>query len=264
MTLTLLLDAFERTSFAFDLRTGLPSRARALRLGGLPGSSPAVMLAWLGRTFPERLFTVVATTPSDAERWFTDLQHLTDLPAALYPQRESFGEEEPHYEIAGERAETLAALLEGRLRILVTTARACQERTRVAAGVRENTLRVRTDGRAGGQADRQGLRLPAVASALEAMGYERVATVTEVAEFSVRGGIIDVYGFGMASPARLEWWGDDLESIRAFDLTTQRSGEALDEITVLPIVASMARRLGGMAGAEPPAAEPPGDHGPAP
>jgi transcription-repair coupling factor (superfamily II helicase) len=231
MTLSLLLDAFERTSFAFDLRTRLPSRGRRLDLAGLPGSSPAVMLAWLGRTFPERQFTVVATTPADAERWLTDLQHLTDIPVALYPQRESFGEEEPHYEIAGERAESLAALLEGRLRILVTTARACQERTRMAGALRERSLRIRLAQR--GTVD--SVRLLAMAEALDAMGYERVATVVEVAQFSVRGGIIDVYGFGMASPARLEWWGDDLESIRAFDLTSQRSGEALDEITVLPI-----------------------------
>jgi transcription-repair coupling factor (superfamily II helicase) len=255
MTLTPLLDAFERTAFAFDLRSRIPGRGRVLSLGGLPGSSPAVMLAWLGREFPERVFTVVATTPSDAERWLTDLQHLTELPTALYPQRESFGEDEPHYEIAGERAETLAALLEGRLRILVTTARACQERTRMPAALRAGTLRVRADRRTGGASAAELLRLSDMADALEAMGYERVATVTEVAEFSVRGGIIDVYGFGMASPARLEWWGDDLESIRAFDLTTQRSGEALDEITVLPIGDTAARRLGGSATAE--AAEPP-------
>ena len=67
------------------------------------------------------------------------------------------------------------------------------------------------------------------------MGYRRVATVTEVAEFSVRGGILDVYGFGMAVPARLEWWGDDITSIRGFDLTTQRSLQELEEVTVLPV-----------------------------
>ncbi len=233
MTLQLLLDAFERTAFAFDLRDRLPGRGGQLPLAGLPGSSPAVMLAWLARTFPSRLFTVIATTPADAERWVTDLQHLTDAPVALYPQRESLGEEEPHFEIAGERAETLAALLEGRLRILVTTARATQERTGVVAGLQATTLRL---GGAGTPP------LGAVAAQLEAMGYARVVTVTEVAQYSVRGGIIDVYGFGMAGPARLEWWGDTLDSLRGFDLTTQRSGEAIDEITVLPLGGSAAGR----------------------
>src|SRR5258707_4002146 len=70
---------------------------------------------------------------------------------------------------------------------------------------------------------------------LEAMGYARVATVTEVAQFSVRGGILDVYGFGMAAPARLEWWGDDIESLRTFDLDSQRSGDAIERVTILPV-----------------------------
>src|SRR5204862_56022 len=70
---------------------------------------------------------------------------------------------------------------------------------------------------------------------LHDMGYERVPTVTEVAQFSVRGGILDVYGFGMAAPARLEWWGDDIESLRTFDLDTQRSGDAIERVTILPV-----------------------------
>ena len=231
MSLPTLLDAFERTSIAFDLKGRLPTQGSELRLGGLVGSSTAVLVAWLARTYPERLITVVATTPADAERWLTDLQHLTDLPVALYPQREALGEEEPHYEIAGERAETLAALLAGRLRLLVTTARASQERTRVPAELSLRTLRL------GPSAPR---RLGEVVTALEGMGYTRVPTVTEVAQFSVRGGIIDVYGFGMAAPARLEWWGDDLESVRSFDLTSQRSGDSLGDITILPLGGSAA------------------------
>jgi len=226
VSLPLLLDAFGRTAIAFDLQSRLPGQGGQLRLGGLPGSSPALLVAWLARTFPERLFTIIVTTPADAERWLTDLQNLADLPVALYPQREALGEEEPHYEIAGERAETLAQLFEGKLRLLVTTARASQERTRVPADLRERTLRLGVGG---------ARPLSAAVEALEVMGYHRVPTVTEVAEFSVRGGIVDVYGFGMGAPARLEWWGDDLQSVRSFDLTTQRSGAALEEITVLPV-----------------------------
>ena len=166
----------------------------------------------------------MAPTAADAERWLADLAHLTDAPTALYPQREALGEDEPHYEIAGERAEAIQALLEGRLRVLVTTARATMERTLLPAALERMRLHLA-----------RGERRPPreVAGALESMGYRRVATVTEVAEFSVRGGILDVYGFGMAGPARLEWWGDDITSVRGFDLTTQRSLEELPSITVL-------------------------------
>ncbi|HSJ76900.1 MAG TPA: CarD family transcriptional regulator, partial [Gemmatimonadales bacterium] len=226
MSLKPLLDAFERTPAVQDLSERLPSRATALRLGGLPGSSAAVLVAWLVRSFPQRLLTVVAPTPADAERWLSDLGHLTDAPTVLYPQREALGEDEPHYEIAGERAETVQALLEGKLRILVTTARATAERTLLPAALERLRLSLSVGDK----------RPPAaVARDLETMGYRRVPTVTEVAEYSVRGGILDVYGFGMAAPARLEWWGDDITSLRGFDLTTQRSLEELPEITVLPI-----------------------------
>ena len=226
MSLKPLLDAFERTPAVLDLSERLPSRGTALRLGGLPGSSAAVLVAWLVRSFPQRLLTVVAPTPADAERWLSDLSHLTDAPTVLYPQREALGEDEPHYEIAGERAETVQALLAGKLRILVTTARATAERTLLPAALERLRLSLSVgDKRPPGD----------VARDLETMGYRRVPTVTEVAEYSIRGGILDVYGFGMAAPARLEWWGDDITSLRGFDLTTQRSLEELPEITVLPI-----------------------------
>src|SRR5439155_5900898 len=57
----------------------------------------------------------------------------------------------------------------------------------------------------------------------------------DVAQFAVRGGIIDVYGFGMAAPARIEWSGDEIVSIRSFDLDTQRSEREVEEVTVLPV-----------------------------
>ncbi len=226
MTLKPVLDAFGRTPAVRELAERLPGRSETLQLGGLPGSSGAVLAAWLADKYPQRLLVVVAPTPADAERWLSDLAHLTAATTVLYPQREALGEDEPHYEIAGERAEAIQGLLEGRVRVLVTTARATAERTLLPAALERMRLRL-------GVGER---RPPAeVASALETMGYRRVATVTEVAEFSVRGGILDVYGFGMANPARLEWWGDDISSLRGFDLTTQRSLQELSDITVLPI-----------------------------
>ena len=61
------------------------------------------------------------------------------------------------------------------------------------------------------------------------MGYEKVhyGYAGKVAQFSIRGGIVDIYGFGMASPARLEWWGDDLE-IHPF-LSTRRASDPVTQ-----------------------------------
>ncbi len=232
-----VLDAFGRTRLAREVAERLPAAGGRLRLGGLPGSSPAVLAAWLAEERPNQLVTVVATTPSEAERWLADLAQLTDRRVALYPQREALGEEEHHVEIAGERTETLEALLAGALGVLVTTARASAERTAVPAVLASMRLELR-------RATTQPLR--DVIGQLEAMGYERVPTVTEVAQFSVRGGIVDLYGFGMAAPTRCEWWGDLIESLRAFDLSTQRSGPELEVVTVLPV-----RTVASGEGAEP-------------
>ncbi|MEO8200412.1 MAG: DEAD/DEAH box helicase, partial [Gemmatimonadota bacterium] len=228
MSLETILDAFGRAPSAQDLATRLPGRGSSLRVGGVAGSSGATMAAWLARSFPQRLLTIIAPTPSEAERWLSDLRALTNQPVALYPQRESLGEDETHYEIAGERVETLEALLSGQLRLLVTTARATAERTRVPAALEKLRLVLRSGERR---------PLTEVARSLEVMGYRRVPTVTEVAEFSVRGGIIDVYGFGMRDAARCEWWGDELNSLWVFDLTSQRSLGQIDEITILPVAA---------------------------
>src|SRR5207249_5836478 len=76
--------------------------------------------------------------PADGERWLADLQTLLGPEStALYPQRESLGAEEPHYELAGERIETIEALLRGAVRVLVTTARASAERTAVPAALEQ-------------------------------------------------------------------------------------------------------------------------------
>src|SRR5207247_4575353 len=72
--------------------------------------------------------------------------------------------------------------------------------------------------------------------ALEHAGYERVDTVVEVGQWSPRGGIVDVFSPSHASPVRLEFFGDEIESIRLFDPTSQRSSTPVDELLVLPLV----------------------------
>jgi transcription-repair coupling factor (superfamily II helicase) len=73
--------------------------------------------------------------------------------------------------------------------------------------------------------------------ALERAGYERADTVVEVGQWSVRGGILDVFSPSHPRPARLEFFGDEVESIRLFDPSTQRSTGGLDEVLVLPLAA---------------------------
>ncbi len=230
MSLEFLLDRLDDIPATRVLVEHLPGAGERVAVGGLPGSSPAVLVAALARRLPQRLFVVIAPTPTDGERWLADLLALRDGGVVLYPQRESLGVDEPHVEIAGERVETVEALLSATAHIVVTTARASAERTAVPAALARARLDLSAGAAGGGRAS-----LTAVIDRLTDMGYARTPMVSEVAEYSVRGGILDVYGYGMAGPARIEWWGDEIVSLRSFDLDTQRSGEALDRVTVLPV-----------------------------
>ena len=230
MSLDFLIDRLDELPATRALAVQLPAPGARLGVAGLPGSSAVVLLAALARRLPQRVFVVVTPTPTDAERWLADGQTLVGDSAVLYPQREALGAEEPHFEIAGERIETLEQLLSGAVRIVVTTARATAEHTGVPAALESMRLVLQAGERGGGSGT-----LSDIARRLEAMGYTRVPTVTEVAQFSVRGGILDAYGFGMAAPARIEWWGDEIVSLRSFDLDSQRSGEPVDRVTVLPV-----------------------------
>src|SRR5436309_3825537 len=133
MSLAFLVDRFDELPATRALAAELPARGSRRAVAGLPGSSPAVLIAAVARRLPQRLFVVVAPTPTDAERWLADARALAGEAAVLYPQREALGAEEPHFEIAGERVETLADLVAGRVRVLLTTARASAERTGVPA-----------------------------------------------------------------------------------------------------------------------------------
>ena len=230
MSLDFLIDRLDELPATRALAVQLPAPGARLGVAGLPGSSAVVLLAALARRLPQRVFVVVTPTPTDAERWLADGQTLVGDSAVLYPQREALGAEEPHFEIAGERIETLEQLLSGAVRIVVTTARATAEHTGVPAALESMRLVLQAGERGGGSGT-----LSDIARRLEAMGYTRVPTVTEVAQFSVRGGILDAYGFGMAAPVRIEWWGDEIVSLRSFDLDSQRSGEPVDRVTVLPV-----------------------------
>src|SRR5690606_464640 len=208
----ILLDAMRRQPAYRRLAADLPGPGRAVALSGLPGSSPALLVATLAADITNRVWVVVAPSPPDAEAAEADLTALLGTGrTALYPQRETlpYEPEEPHLEISGMRVETLEALLAGRARILVTTLRALQERAPIPSGLAEIRLTLAV-----------GESVPPLelASRLERMGFTRVPLVEGVGEYALRGGIVDLFGFGSPDPVRIEFWGDEVVSIRRFDI----------------------------------------------
>ncbi|NNK62863.1 MAG: transcription-repair coupling factor, partial [Gemmatimonadetes bacterium] len=200
-----------------------------MRVSGVAGSADVVAIAALHRLRPDRLLVAVADDPARAAAVEADLESLLgEGRSVLFPQREAlpYESDEPHLEIGGLRVEAVEALFSGRARILVTTVRALQERVPVPDGIAELRLTI-TRGSSFGFAT--------LTEALEERGFERVPIVEEVGQFAVRGGIVDLFSFGSPEPIRVEFWGDEVESLRTFDVLDQRSTGALDEVHVLPV-----------------------------
>src|SRR5687768_10457312 len=212
-----------------ELLRKLPEPGQQLRVEGLPGSASALLISALSDASPQRMWVVVTAGPNEADAAEADLQSiLGENSVVLYPQRETLPYEaaEHHLEVSGLRVEALEALLTGRTRILVTTARALQERAEIPSGLAELRLTLRVG---------QSIRPLELIEQLEAMGFERAPLVEEVGEFAQRGGILDLFGFGAPDPVRLEFWGDDIISIRAFDILDQRSTNDLVQVDILPV-----------------------------
>ncbi len=225
----LLVESFGSLPTVASLAARLPVAGEARTASGLAGSSPALLVGALHRARPERVWLLIAPGPEAAEQTVADLESILGEGAAhLYPQRESlpYEEGERHLEIGGMRVEALEALLAGRAAILVSTPRAVQELSPAIRGLAELRLELSTG---------QQTRPADLVARLEQMGFEPVATVEEVGQFALRGGILDVFGFGSPEPARIEFWGDEIASIRHFDIFSQLSVRNVDSLQFLPV-----------------------------
>jgi transcription-repair coupling factor (superfamily II helicase) len=229
-----ILEAVRRQEAYRSLRDALPRPGQAVAISNLPGSLPAALVATLAGDAERRLWIVVAAGPAEAEAVEADLAALLQAGATtLYPQREAlpFEAEDHHIEVSGQRVEALEALLAGRARVLVTTLRAIQERERIPEALADLRLGITVG---------QLVRPTELAQRLDAMGFERAGLVEQVGEYAARGGIVDLFSFGAEDPIRLEFWGDEVLSIRTFDVLDQRSTGTLQHVDILPVELKLA------------------------
>ncbi len=196
-----------------------------LRVAGLAGSARPLAVAELLHAHP-RPAVVVVRSMVDAHRWAQDLKFF-GAPVLEFPEREPrLWRGGHHREADAERAVIARRLGAGDPVVVVATPAGLDTPLPPPAEFTARTLRIGTGDR---------LERELLLEAFETAGYERTETVVEVGQWSVRGGIVDVFVPSHPSPVRLEFFGDDVESIRRFDPTTQRSTETLDELLVLPL-----------------------------
>ena len=224
----MIIDSLRSTPEFGQLARQLPPPGEERLLAGLAGSSPVVLAAALIESGSVRSLLIVEPSAPEAEEIEADLDALVSGRARVFPQRESVHPDldDPHVEISAKRVDALQALLANRARILVTTGRALSERFALPASWSDLEIKLST----GQNIDRDELE-----TSLERAGYREVSMVEAVGEFSIRGGIVDVYPITTFDPVRLEFVGDEIESIRSFDILDQRSIAQLDDVRLLPV-----------------------------
>ncbi|MDQ3794672.1 MAG: DEAD/DEAH box helicase, partial [Actinomycetota bacterium] len=166
----------------------------------------------------ERPVLLLASSEEDAERYARDAACFTDEPVVHLPSRGvAYGDVfDPAVACVGRRQRALHALSSARL--IVAGPLAFMERTPLYKPL--------------SLSDGAEMELDATLERLVELGYERVDRVSRPGEFAVRGGIVDVFPSTRRSPVRVEWWGDEVESVRAISLATQRVVRELEGVAL--------------------------------
>jgi transcription-repair coupling factor (superfamily II helicase) len=225
-------------SLLAPLRSALDHKQARVCLLGAHGPTSACALTLLDRLHRrthERVGPWVVITASDesAERIFNDLHFFHTLMAqpvdglAWFPEWETLPYEAtaPHVGLIAQRMTTLHRLLVQPPTILVTSVAAAMHRVIPRSTFEEAIVRFKT----GATFERESL-----ITSLLRIGYRRVSVVEIPGEFSIRGGIVDIFSTAYPNPIRVEFLGDQVESMRLFDAATQTSIEKLNEGWVLP------------------------------
>jgi transcription-repair coupling factor (superfamily II helicase) len=211
--------------------------ARVVSISGLvAGSTRALVLAALQRETRKR-FAIVTQSNRDLEPWEGDLRFWycalagrknCESEVLVLPSSESdpYAGSSPHPDTLERRALALWRLAQHSQDFVLLTARALSRRTVTPDEIRS----------AGALLERGETHSPEMlVDRLVAAGYVREDPVGAVGEFSMRGGILDVWSPGQERPVRIEFFGDDIDSIRAFDPESQLSTTQLNEIELVPM-----------------------------
>jgi transcription-repair coupling factor (superfamily II helicase) len=211
--------------------------ARVVSISGLvAGSARALALAALQRE-TRKLFAVVTQSNRDLEPWEGDLRfwycalagkNNCENEVLVLPSSESdpYAGSSPHPDTLERRALALWRLARRSQDFVLLTARALARRTVTPEEISN----------AGALLARNATQSPEdFVDRLVAAGYVREDPVGAVGEFSIRGGIVDVWSPGQEQPVRLEFFGDEIDSIRGFDPDTQLSTRQLSSIEIVPM-----------------------------
>ncbi len=218
-----LLEPLHELADFEEMRDCILKKKQSVSLSGLVESQKLHMVFGLSDGFPCK----VIVTYSDLKvREIYEEYKFYDRNVMIYPAKDLiFFQADIHgNKLTTERVKVLRRIAEKRPFTLITTFAALMT-PQVKWDLERDTISIKKHGT---------IEESSIARKLVNMGYEKTYQVESPGQFSIRGGIIDVYDLTEENPYRIELWGDEVESIRSFDILSQRSIEQLEGIRIFP------------------------------
>ena len=221
---TIFANPLEELAEFQDMNKELNEGRGPLQVSGCVDSQKAHLISETGGG--KRWKLIVTYDDSRARELFEDYRTF-DPAVYLYPARDLlFYSSDIHGNLlTRQRMQVFKSLLENETGTVVTTADALMDRLLPLSEIQNSCVHV---------ACGETILLEKLKGRLSQLGYERVGQVDGMGQFSIRGGIIDIFPLTEELPVRIELWGDEVDSIRSFDLESQRSVEELQEVALYP------------------------------
>lgn len=207
-------------------------KTRHISLNGLVASAPALFFAAFAERCPYPIFFILEDADT-AGYFHNDLKALGIEPFLLpssYRRAVKYGQRDAGSEIL--RTETMAALsaekTEGKPLYIVTEPSALAERVVSKERLNDQTIRLETG---------QEVEVVALEKQLRALGFQEVDYVYEPGQFAVRGSILDVYSYSSEYPFRIDFFGDEIDTLRTFEVETQLSLQKRKQVEIVPELA---------------------------
>jgi transcription-repair coupling factor (superfamily II helicase) len=203
-----------------------PKPGQRLDLPPLAASADALALAQLAR--PGSLLAVVTASPLEAQRLAEEIAWFApELRVHLLPDWETlpYDNFSPHQDLISERLATLYAVSRNECDVLIAAASTAVTRLAPPSFLAGHTFFMQKGAR---------LEIDKLRAQLALAGYQHVTQVVAAGEFSVRGGLVDLFPMGTALPYRIEMFDDEIETLRSFDVDSQRTLYPVPEIRLLP------------------------------
>ena len=199
-------------------------------VNGLSGVHKAAFIYTLCANQHRKAF-ILAGDESEGQRLCDDLSAMGMHPLVVPMRDFTFRDAEgASHEYEHQRLQALARILNGECDAVIACLDAALQYTIPPEELRKRTITISAG---------QSIPMEEVVSALVACGYERAAQIDGTGQFSQRGGILDIFTPDAANPVRLEYWGDEIDTLSLFDLETQRRTESIEKLTLAPAVEAL-------------------------